>query len=352
MRAYLLVVLVVGASARAQAAPVADVVVAWGPTPLGKVGDAIADAAGRAGASYVDQSGPAQVLPDPRPLIKRGIAAYSSLELEAAAGAFDAAVEFVDQTGAAGLDTATLADLFLYRALAYAQRTDDTRSWDDLVAAAGIDPARVLDPAGFPPRAIERFEQAKAHVGALPHAKVTFATTGCRIRVDAAPINGAEVELSFGRHWIEAACDGHEPVRKRIAVDRPVLTLVVAGAPIVQPDDTAALVQARAASARAVVVVTMQGRTAVIRRLGVLDGKQQERVSITLTGDRQARDIGAAVGRMLAPIVVRPQPWYRSRWVWLAAGAVAASAVLIPLAARSGGEAPAVVIRPQDQPSW
>ena len=66
---------------RAHAAPVADVVVAWAPAPLGKLGDTIADAASRAGASYIDASAPATPLPDPRPLVKRGIAAYGMKEI-------------------------------------------------------------------------------------------------------------------------------------------------------------------------------------------------------------------------------------------------------------------------------
>jgi hypothetical protein len=102
VRAHLLVAFVIVGVARvhAHAAPAADVVVAWGPAPLGKLGDALADAAARAGASYIDASPAATPLPDPRPLVKRGLAAYAGLEFEAAVSALDTAAELVDQTGA------------------------------------------------------------------------------------------------------------------------------------------------------------------------------------------------------------------------------------------------------------
>jgi hypothetical protein len=331
------------------AAPAADVVVAWSAAPLGPVGDALSDTAGRAGAAYADTSPEAVPLPDPRPLIKRGIAAYGSLEFDAALTALDAAAAIVDQTGAAFVDTTTLGDLFLHRALTHTQRGEDARAWDDFIIAAGVEPTRVLDPAGFPPRAVERFVQARAQVAATPRGRVKLVgPPGCRIRIDGARAPGAELELAFGRHWLEAVCDGRAPVRRRLAVDRAMVEVSIAGAEIKPPDDAAFLIQARTASARALVAVTIVARTAVVRRLGI-DGKEQDRASVALAGNgpADARAVALAVGRMLAPPPPPVKgPWYRSRWVWAAAGAVAASAILIPLAARADGNAPSVTVRP------
>jgi hypothetical protein len=349
VRAHAVAAFVAVAAASANAAPLADVVVAWGPEPLGKVGEAVGDAATRAGASYIDASPAATPLPDPRPLVKRGIAAYGALEFEAAASALDAAADLVDQTGAAGLDTTTLADLYLYRSLAREQRADDTRAWEDLLIAASIDPTRALDPAGFAPRAIERFAQAKAHVAALPRAKLTFtrvAEGACRVRIDAAPVTTPVLDLPFGKHWLDAACPGRVVVRRRLDVDRPALEVAVNGAPIAPPTDADLVVQARTAAARAIVVVTVQANVVVVRRIGI-DGKQQDRA--TATAD-DPRAVGAVVARLLAPVERVAQPWYKRRWVWGLAGALAASALLIPLAARAGGEAPAVIVRPTGVP--
>jgi hypothetical protein len=347
----LITCVVMAAFGPAHAAPAADVVVAWAPAPLGKLGDAIADATTRAGASYIDASQPLETPLDARPLVKRGIAAYGNLELDAALAALDAAAELVDRTGAAQIDTALLGDLFLYRALTHAQRNEDTRAWEDLVVAAGIAPTRVLDPAGFPPRAVERFNQALAHVAAAPRGRVTLAGAACRVRIDGAAVTTQQVELPFGRHWLDASCDGRAPVRTRIVVDRPSLEVTLAGAAIKPPDDAALLVQARTASAHALVVVTVSAGTAVVRKLGI-EGKELDRVSIAVA--RGDREIAAAVTRMLAP-PAKPDvsPWYRSRWVWAAGGAAVASAILIPfLVTRGDGEVPKVIVRPDGVPSW
>lgn len=337
----------------AGAAPAADVVVAWSAQPLGPIGDAIADTAGRAGASYLDASPEAVALPDARPLIKRGIAAYGSLEFDAALTALDAAAAIVDQTGAALLDTTTLGDLFLHRALTHTQRGDDTRAWDDFIVAAGVDPTRVLDPAGFPPRAVERFQQARAQVAATPRGRVKLAgPAGCAVRIDGAPIGGAEIDLVFGRHWLDAKCSGRAAVRQRLAVDRAALDAAIAGAEVAPPEEAALLIQARTAAARAILAVTIVARTAVVRRIG-MDGKEQDRVSVALRGApaADARSVALAVGRMLAPPAAPERgPWYRSRWAWAAAGAVAASAILIPLTLGRGGEDPSVTVRPTGVP--
>ena len=351
MRALLITCFVIAASSQGQAAPPADVVVVWAPTPLGKLGDAIADAAARAGAAYIDASPPLTAPPDPSALVKRGIAAYGNLELEPALAALDAAAELVDRTGAAQIATPLLGDLFLYRALTHAQRNEDTRAWDDLVVAAGIDPTRVLDPAGFPPRAVERFNQARAHVAAAPRGRVRLVGTRCRVRIDGALVTTPEVELPFGRHWVDASCDGKTPVRTRLAVERPALEVALAGTAIEPPSDAALLVQARTASARALVVVTVSAGAAVVRKLGIA-GKEIDRVSLAIT--RGEREVGAAVTRMLAP-PTKPvaTPWYRSRWLWAAGGAALASAILIPFALSSGGdEVPKVIVRPDGVPSW
>ena len=353
MRARLLITCVVMAAvcSRARAAPAADVVVAWAPAPLGRLGDAIADAASRAGASYIDASPPLETPPDARPLVKRGIAAYGNLELEAALGALDAAAELVDRTGAALIDTRLLGDLFLYRALVHAQRNDETRAWDDLVVAAGIAPTRVLDPAGFPPRAVERFNQALAHVAAAPRGRVTLAGAACEVRIDGTAVTVAQLDLPFGPHWLDARCEGRAPVRTRLVVDRPAIEVALAGAPIQPPGDDALVVQARTASARALVVVTVAGGTAVVRKLGI-EGKELDRASIAIA--RGDREIAAIVTRMLAPPArTAATPWYRSRWAWAAGGAAIAGAILIPfLVLDGGGEVPKVIVRPQGVPRW
>ncbi len=354
VRRALVVCVALAATGTVRAAPAADVVVAWSAAPLGPVGDAVSDTAARAGASYVDASPEAVPLPDPRPLIKRGIAAYGSLEFDAALTALDAAAGIVDQTGAALVDATALGDLFLHRALTHTQRGEDSRAWDDFLAAASIDPTRVLDPAGFPPRAVERFaagaRPARRHAARAGQARRPGELPGARGRRGGRP--RGELELAFGRHWLDAACDGRAPVRHRLVVDRAAMEAATAGPEIKPPDDAALLIQARSAAARAMVAVTIVARTAVVRRLGV-DGKEQDRASLALRGApvADARTISLAVGRLLAPPPPPSRtPWYRSRWAWAAAGAAAASAILIPFAVSGGGSAPSVTVHPSGVP--
>lgn len=355
MRA-LLVGFVVFLTRAAAAAPAADVVVLWSEQPLGTTSPAVGDAAARNGAAYIDASGDAATLPDPRPLIKRGIAAYGNLETEGAINSLNAAADLVDQTGAANLDATTLADLFLYRALAYSSRTDDPKSWDDLVTVAAVQPTRVLDPASFGPRAVDRFGQARAHVAALPRGKVTLVTPPgghCRVRIDGSAVTTAEVELPFGHHWIDAACDGRAAVRRRLDIDRVAIEVKLAGPELVPPDDTSVLVQARTAGSHAALVVIVRPRSATLRRIGI-DGKEQDRETVTLHGtDRDRGDIVAAVNRLLAPPAPKPkEPWYKSKWMWAAGGAAVVAAILIPLAASNSGSAPTNVAKPETQPPW
>lgn len=335
------------------AAPAADVVVLWSEQPVAQVTAAVGDAAARNSAAYIDASREAADLPDPRPLIKRGIAAYGALEVEGAINSLTAAAELVDRTGAANLDTAVLADLFLYRALA---RGDDPRSWDDFVTVAAIQPTRILDPANYGPRVVDRFGQARAHVAALPRGKVSLVAppgARCTVRIDAGPVTTHELELPFGHHWIDATCDGRAPVRRRLDVDRVALDVKIAGPEVTPPGDTALLVQGRTAGARALLAVIVRPRSALLRRIGI-DGKEQDRQTITLRGtDRDRGDLVAAVNRMLAPPAPRPrEPWYRSKWVWAAAGGVIAGAILLPFVLDNSGSTPEVVGRPENLPPW
>lgn len=352
MRAQILVLAIAITARVAHAAPLADVVVVWrgDGRPIGPVGTALAAAAARAGASYIDASPAATPLPDPRAHIKRGIAAYAQLELEPAASAFDAAVEIVDQTGAHALDAPALGELFLYRGLTSHHRRDDARAWDDLVIAATIDPARVLDPLSFPPSAIERFAEAKALVATQPKSRVTLAGgEACRVRIDGVVTTSHVVELVFGRHWLDSECEGRTPVRGRVQIDRPIIELAITGKPIAPPDDAELMIQARAASARAIVVVTVQADIAVARRIGS-DGRHEDRASAA------TRDPDVAA-RMLSRLLVPPTPdpaprWYHSRWTWAVLGAVVASAILIPIAVTRSGAPPDVIVAPTGDTPW
>lgn len=328
----------------ADAAPNADVVIVWSAEPAPVVTARIGDAARRAGAAMIDISPAVVTPPDARALVTRGIDAYNALEFDAGLTALDAAADVVDRTGGGGLDRVGLGDLFLYRALVYVERGDDARSWDDFITAASIDPTRVLDPARFSPRAIDQHTRAIAAVGARERGTVTVAPADCAIDVDGTPLGAGSIELGYGRHWLAARCPGHQPAGQRVELDRPQLALDVAGPEIAPPTDDALAIQGRTAGARTIIAVAIRGGVATVRRLGP-DARELDRASVPVAGDADAPAVADAVAAQLAPraVAVHRTPWYKSRWVWAAAGATVAAAILLPLALRDTGP-PAVNI--------
>lgn len=348
MRAIVLAAVVVSVLVEiAAAAPAADAILYWAPPDAPAVLRTRARAAAEAkGAAFVDRSPPAPQPADATRIVA-AITAYEQLRFDEALALLDQAAAELDRTGAAGLDVARLAELFLYRGLARIQLGDAARAWDDLLVAARIDPSRVLDPARFPPRAIEQLQRARAEVSAAPRGVLRVsAPAGCVISIDGAISGDGRAELPHGAHWIDAACPEHQPWGRRVVLDRTAVEVVVSATPITPPTEDEALIQARALGAATVVEVTILAGAARVRHRSA-DGRELARELVTADGDV----IAATVERMLSPRLVVREPWYRRRWVWALGGALAASAVLIPIAVRDTGPGDRV-IRPTGLPPW
>jgi hypothetical protein len=331
----------------ADAAPAADAILYWAPPDAPAVVRTRTRAAAEAkGAAFVDRSPPAPQPADPKRIVA-AITAYDQLRFDEAVVLLDQAAADLDRTGAAGLDVARLAELFLYRGLARIQLGEPARAWDDLLIAARIDPSRVLDPARFPPRAIEQLERARAEVAASPRGvlRVT-APEGCVISIDGAISGDGRAELPHGAHWVDAACPEHQPWGRRVVLDRTAVEVQVAATPITPPGEDEALIQARALGAATVVEVTILAGAARIRHRSA-DGRELSRALVSADGDV----IAATVERMLDPPPVAGEKWYRKRWVWAAGGALAAAAILVPVALRDTGPGDRV-IRPTGLPPW
>ena len=348
MRALVLAAVVVLTSAGpATAAPAADAILYWAPPDAPAVLRARARAAAEArGAAFVDRSPPAPKPADASRIVA-AITAYDELRFDEARDLLNQAAAELDRTGAAGLDVARLAELFLYRGLARIQLGEPERAWDDLLVAARIDPSRRLDPARFPPRAIEQLQRARDEVAAAARGVLRVsAPAGCVISIDGAISGDGRAELPHGAHWIDAACPEHLPWGRRVVLDRTAVEVVVAPTPIDPPGEDEALIQARALGAASVVEVTILAGAAHVRHRAA-DGRERARALVTADGDV----IAATVTRMLTPPVVVREPWYRRRWVWAVGGALAAAAVLVPIAVRDTGPGDRV-IRPTGLPPW
>jgi hypothetical protein len=203
-----------------------------------------------------------------------------------------------------------------------------------------VAPARVLDPARFAPRTIEELERARKAALARPRVAVAIdAPAGCAIAIDGAAATAREVELPAGPHWVSAACPGLARWGARVEVVEPASRVRVTAAPLEPPPEAEALVQARSAGARGLVIAEVRGGVATLRSLG-LDGRERDRRTVV---------VGAPATNALAPLadslrtLLRPrtsEKWYRSRWVWAAGAAALATAIVLPLAAALSDNAP------------
>lgn len=326
-------------AARAEAAPTADIVVVWAP---GQPVEPLAAAARAGGAAVIDRT-PAASHEDLAAQVAQGIAAYDALHFDDAWTLLGRARDAADRTGAAGLATARLADLFVYRGLVRIQQGDTAAAWDELVTAMAVEPARVFDPARFPPQVIDQLERARAAIAAVARvALVVQAPPGCTTRIDGEL--ASDVPRPLGPHWIAVACPEHLPWGTRVEL-AAAMTVAAHPVPLAPPDDGELLVQARVAGARALIVVATHGAIASVRLLAI-DGRELVRRTVAVG------EAAAAVRELLAPA---PQkPWYASRWAWAAGAALLAAAILVPITAAIASEhAPTTgIVQPTNVPAW
>jgi hypothetical protein len=303
------------------AAPAADLVIVWAPaTNIAP----IAAVARAAGAAIIDRS-PAPPTPSAIPaMLARGIAGYDGLNYGPAWEALEQALDAVDRTGAEGMTTTQLADLFLYRGMVREGR-GDTTGFDELVTAIVLDPNRTLDQARFAPKVIEDVERARTAVLTRPRATISIdAPAGCTIAIDGTTTETTAPRIA-GKHWVRVSCPGHAPWGARVDVSAPTTNVVVRPVPLVAPTDADLMIQARTAGATAMIVVEIHGEISTVRLVG-LDGRERDRRSASVRG---------GLGPLLDAVreLLRPPTrhrWYQSKWTWAAGAAVIAAGIAIP----------------------
>jgi hypothetical protein len=324
--------------------------------------DALAARARRAGIAWIDRSPSAAPTPQAPALHRQAIEAYEALRFDEALAALDAAIGEAEHTGAAGLTAAELSDLFLYRGLTYTQRGDQARAWDDLVRAAVLDPARVLDPLRFPTRAVEAFGRARASVAQEARGElVVAAPAGCEVVVDGAAA-AARVAVPYGEHFVRVGCAGRRPWGTRVtlaAASTAVTPALVADAPPSDAELKALAAGERAQELLLVTVALAPGAPPVLSvvRVDARSGKAGVRASVALApGGAATPDAEAAFERVLTPVGTsppgsartEPRAWWHSPWVWAGVGAVVATAIVLPIALASGDSSSSgdVIVRP------
>jgi hypothetical protein len=322
------------ASAPALAAPGADIVVVWAPgtsiQPIETVGHA-------RGAAVIDRSPAPPATVETAAFLKRGIDAYEAIRLPEAQTALDQARDLADKTGAAGLTRTQLSDLFLYRGLVRVAQGDEASAWVELEEALIIFPSRTLDPSTYAPKVAALLARVQEDVAQKhPTAKLELvAPQGCSGLIDGEPVAGAVLRPTGG-HFVRVECPDHEPYANRIDLTTLGSVIPATPKPYDAPSETEVLIQARAANAHAVIVVEVRADLATVRLIGI-DGHERERRSATVTRGDLA-PVAAIVDAMLAPPVVVHEPWYRSKWAWVAGAVIVTAAIVIPLTAVIAGD--------------
>jgi hypothetical protein len=312
-------------SAAADAAPKADLVVVWAP---GMKTAPVEAAAKKAGAAFVNTSPPAEASAKTAEVVVQGIAAFDAFDLDKAAQLLEQARSEAVRTGGAGLSRAQLSDLFLYRGLIKLQQNDTSSAWEELVASATVDPSRELDPGRFAPKVKAEFDRARETVNAKKRVTLKIdSTAGCAVYVDGVPAPGA-VELPLGSHWVNGSCPDSRPDGYRLELTGDI-TFPFHPPPYPLPNDSDVLAQARVAGHGLGSFISIEVRSGVATaRLVGIDGRERDRKTVNVNnGD--LTPVGEALTALLLP--PPPKHWYKSKWTYASAGALAAAIIAIPV---------------------
>lgn len=257
---------------------------------------------------------PAEPTPRAPDLLRAGKTAFDKLNFDEAQAALDAAAQEVLQTGGAGLDTASLSDLFTYQAIA-AQRAD----WKELTGpvtevvppkarqayarALSITPDRVLAPRRFPPLAVASWALLAAEAKQRPRGTIVVrgaATAEVVIDGGQPLLTPATVpDLPYGEHLIRVSDPGRAPWVEMVPLAELTLEIDVAPTAAVMVDDARAAAQARRMNAAFALVAQLKPGAPIRLELSLVDaatGQRRDAVSVPLSGEPGALD--AAVMRL------------------------------------------------------
>lgn len=329
------------------------VAVFWQPTGdvprAAAVRGAFAAAAARRGISeIVDAVEPQTAEPSLAPALDAAVADYAGFRFADALAKLDELRRLADARGGGDLDARQLAELYLYRALSRLEVGPADAAWDDLVRAARLDPARVIDPARFAPRVVAAYRRAAAEATQQPRAELEIsAPSGAIVRVDGRVLAGA-TSVAVGTHLAIISAAGYDRWAGLITVTGAHERLQPSLRRIEPPDGDRLLAMTRArAPARILlgaVVRADDGWRFVARLLATKDGN-------TVSGEAllDQAPVAATVERVLARLfpaeaaaTTSTKPPERHRWwIWVVAGGVAATlAVVLPIGIVYGTSSP------------
>ncbi len=334
--APLFVAVVVATGAHSVAAETRVHVVYWQPYSAGSAaapgrvrGALLRNVAAR-GAVFVDGTDAAPVVASLQPALAAALDDYRAFRFADAVARLETLAEAARAAGGGDLDARSLSDVYLYRGLARSELGSADAAWDDFVRAARLEPARVLDPARFAPRAVAAYHRAAAEALAVAPVNVALAPAVAHVRVDGRDVDGP-LALTPGTHFVRAVDEGLAPWSGTIDVTTAQQRVALSLTPLRPADER---LTALAGGGRALTVaVTREGAGWRLRVHDLAPGGGT--VDTAVDADSAERAVDAALHQLLDPVPVaraaprrKHVPW----WVWTIAAGAATAAIVVPIA--------------------
>jgi hypothetical protein len=228
----------------------------------------------------------------------------------------DLATAEIATSGGAGLTTAELGDLYLFRAMATARAdwnaqvaappTDErTRAYPDYLRAATMTPDRKLNPHDLPPQVVADFQRAVDEIH--QRARGVLAVKGsadAQIALDGGPlmtIKGGVTfrDLTFGEHLIRVEELGYVPWGTTVPFGQPSLDIEIPARTPLALDDATAAAHARRMGARFALVAQPKGGPGTAVEVRLVDASTGVlRDAALISGSPERGQIDAAVMRL------------------------------------------------------
>ncbi len=293
-----------------------------------------------------------------RDALNRAIVDYSAFRYAEAVKGLEALEPELARTGARGLSRSQLADLFIFRAMSRTELGVVDGARDDLVRAATHFPGYQLDEARFRPSLRADFERARQSVAATGLAEVSFdLEAGCLVHLDAERLNVTTLlKVPAGNHYLRVDCAGYEPFATAIVIQagaqqiKPPLVATLTARELALSNARGAAREPRGTLLWVHADVNDVGRFG-IELVEIASGESRRVWSVRVDSAEQANAVPDVLTSLLdtefrvatgPPIVIAPPTtvrWYQRKWVWLAIGAAAATAVILPFALRDDSTA-------------
>jgi hypothetical protein len=305
---------------------------------------------------------PAPAAPKAPALVKSAIAKTIKLAFDDALPDFDAALAEIETSGGAGLTTAELGDLFLFRGMAIARAdwkalagtdaasmgTARTQAFADYARAAVLEPARVLNPREIPPQVVADFARAVAEARQQPRATLLVrGDADAEVSLDgAAPLRVAGgvtfKDVTYGEHFLAVTELGRAPWGKRFAIGAGTVEETIPPRAALALDDRIAADHARRMGALFALVAERKPGEGAQLELRLVDLAGQKRDAALVSTSREEH------GALDAAVMRLDEQARRIQQVQLANGA----APPVPVAAPPGTAPPVLVPPSRARPTF